>query len=375
MPPQQINAACGAELRPGHTPIVFVGPLPPPLHGMSAMNARVVAALSARCRVSVLAVQPNQAIRGFRYHLSKSYSGLRALLSIPWARWNGGQILYGSVDQGYGGLWNIFFSIMARICGLSLYLHHHSYLYLDKRTWIMAAFVRAAGRKAVHVVLCEEMEKRCSDLYPHASRFLIAKNAIEPPSIQEARRRPGAPFTIGFLSNLSVPKGITEFIAIFEELRRRGLEIEGRIAGPAVEERAERLVRAACERHPAKLKWVGPVHGSAKEEFFAGIDLFIFPTRSESFGLVLLESLIRGVPVVAPRRGCICLFDDIKAASIVPLDADFEAKALDRIEELAVNAKLLQRLSEEARSQGAQLNRQNWETQEMLIKTLVSAAT
>lgn len=375
MPTQQTDAGYGAELRLGPAPIVFVGPLPPPLNGMSAMNGRVLAALSERCGVSVHAVQPDRARRGVRYHLTKIYGGLRALAGIPWARLKGGQILYGSVDQGLGGLWNILFVLTARICGLRPYLHHHSYFYLDARTRIMAAVVRAAGRAAVHIVLCEEMERRLSQLYPHASHFLIAKNAIEAPSVLTPRDRAGAPFTIGILSNLTMAKGLGEFLTIFERARRDGLEIEGKIAGPAVEERAGQLVRAACERDPTVLKWLGPVHGAAKEEFFAGIDLFIFPTHTESFGLVLLEALMRGVPVIAPRRGCVCLFEDLDAATIIPLDADFEAGALARIAEFAKNAELQKRLSEEARRQGAALNRQNWETQHALIDALITAAT
>jgi len=39
------------------------------------------------------------------------------------------------------------------------------------------------------------------------------------------------------------------------------------------------------------------------EEFFAGLDLFIMPSRSEAWGLVALHAMARGLPVVASRVG------------------------------------------------------------------------
>ena len=40
-----------------------------------------------------------------------------------------------------------------------------------------------------------------------------------------------------------------------------------------------------------------------KRDFFAGIDVFALPSRSDSFGLVLLEAWANGVPNVAYRAG------------------------------------------------------------------------
>jgi len=39
------------------------------------------------------------------------------------------------------------------------------------------------------------------------------------------------------------------------------------------------------------------------EEFYAGLDLFIMPSRSEAWGLVALHAMARGLPVVASRVG------------------------------------------------------------------------
>jgi glycosyltransferase involved in cell wall biosynthesis len=47
---------------------------------------------------------------------------------------------------------------------------------------------------------------------------------------------------------------------------------------------------------------VGEVSGADKAEFLKGADLFLFPSHSENFGMVALEALAAGVPVIASRN-------------------------------------------------------------------------
>jgi glycosyltransferase involved in cell wall biosynthesis len=48
----------------------------------------------------------------------------------------------------------------------------------------------------------------------------------------------------------------------------------------------------------------GILRGEALAEAFAGMDVFVFPSRTDTFGLVLLEALASGVPVVvSPETG------------------------------------------------------------------------
>ncbi len=46
-----------------------------------------------------------------------------------------------------------------------------------------------------------------------------------------------------------------------------------------------------------------PGHISGRAEFFAALDLFIMPSRSEAWGLAALEAMAHGVPVAASNTG------------------------------------------------------------------------
>ncbi len=57
--------------------------------------------------------------------------------------------------------------------------------------------------------------------------------------------------------------------------------------------------RASLERRFPDAKFVGMRHGAPLAAAFAGSDVFVFPSVTDTFGLVLLESLACGTPVAA----------------------------------------------------------------------------
>jgi len=70
--------------------------------------------------------------------------------------------------------------------------------------------------------------------------------------------------------------------------------------------------------------WAGAKHGEELAQYYAAADVFVFPSRTDTFGLVLLEALASGVPVAAypvpgpldvvDGSGAGCLDDDLKRA-------------------------------------------------------------
>jgi glycosyltransferase involved in cell wall biosynthesis len=61
-----------------------------------------------------------------------------------------------------------------------------------------------------------------------------------------------------------------------------------------------------CEHHlDGAVNFVGPVHGESKWRLLRSADVFAFPPHSskEAFGIVLLEAMQAGAPIVATRGG------------------------------------------------------------------------
>ncbi|WP_070157668.1 glycosyltransferase family 4 protein [Sphingobium phenoxybenzoativorans] len=57
--------------------------------------------------------------------------------------------------------------------------------------------------------------------------------------------------------------------------------------------------RAALERAYPEAHFLGPLSGRALAGAYAGADVFVFPSRTDTFGLVMIEALACGAPVAA----------------------------------------------------------------------------
>jgi glycosyltransferase involved in cell wall biosynthesis len=83
---------------------------------------------------------------------------------------------------------------------------------------------------------------------------------------------------------------------------------------------------AALRRRYSEAHFLGVHRGAALAEIYAAADVFVFPSRTDTFGLVLLEALASGVPVAAfPVSGPL---DVIGEAPVGVLDRDLRAACL-----------------------------------------------
>jgi len=82
-------------------------------------------------------------------------------------------------------------------------------------------------------------------------------------------------------------------------------------------------------RHP-DVHFLGKREGVELARLYASADVFVFPSRTDTFGLVLLEALASGVPVAAyPVPGPLDVIGDSGAGV---LDDDLRTAALGALE-------------------------------------------
>ncbi len=105
---------------------------------------------------------------------------------------------------------------------------------------------------------------------------------------------------IGHLANNSVEKGTVDLLRTAESAWAGGHRFRLVLAGPEMSN-----FRAFWPRFGARDRVVrlGVLDDSAKRDFFAGLDVFAMPSRSDSFGLVFLEAWANRLPCLAYRSG------------------------------------------------------------------------
>jgi glycosyltransferase involved in cell wall biosynthesis len=112
-----------------------------------------------------------------------------------------------------------------------------------------------------------------------------------------ARSAPSGAFTVAFVGRLVEEKGLGDLLDAVAALEDMALVVAG--AGPL----AERVARAG-----SRVEYLGPVGHDEVGDVYARAHVTCVPSRTtptweEQFGRVVVESMVRGVPVVATATG------------------------------------------------------------------------
>jgi glycosyltransferase involved in cell wall biosynthesis len=123
-----------------------------------------------------------------------------------------------------------------------------------------------------------------------------------------------------FLAGLDAVKGLDLLLPAFAELRRTRPDVVLVLAGSGDAEFTEGL-RAQARRLGIEqdVIFTGFLAGEDKRAAFAAADLFVLPSYSENFGVVVVEAMASSVPIIISDR--VGLAEDIRQADagvIVP---------------------------------------------------------
>jgi glycosyltransferase involved in cell wall biosynthesis len=165
-----------------------------------------------------------------------------------------------------------------------------------KYKWIVPVAARSADR-----VICVS-RFTAGDV---VERYGVSEDRIrvigEAPSLARGECEPPAgPYLLG-VGDLRVKKDFITLVAAWRRLRERGAEHRLILAGTDGGE-GGRLVEAAGD-HPLEL--TGYVSDGELDGLMRGADVLVHPSRHEGFGLVLLEAMARGTPVVAAHASAL----------------------------------------------------------------------
>jgi glycosyltransferase involved in cell wall biosynthesis len=212
------------------------------------------------------------------------------------------------MSGGYGQLYDLLFILVARFSGVHLYIHHHSFAYIDKFFPLMWLIALVSSPHGIHITLSDQMAERLRARYPRIERTLSCSNAgiLDLEANRAASESERILRTIAFFGNITEEKGIFEFLELVGSLEGHQPQLRFVVAGPFWDPGLASVVAAAV-RERANLEYWGPKYGPDKDAFFKEIDLLVFPSKypHEAEPLTILEAMANSIPVIAWERGCI----------------------------------------------------------------------
>jgi glycosyltransferase involved in cell wall biosynthesis len=131
---------------------------------------------------------------------------------------------------------------------------------------------------------------------------LIPNGVDLPPASQKAGirgQKPGVRSAL-FVSRIHPKKGLLNLVVAWSQVRPAGWRAV--VCGPDECGHTQEVKQAVAEAGLSGVfDFMSPVYDAEKDALYASADLFVLPTFSENFGLVIAEALAAGVPVVTTK--------------------------------------------------------------------------
>jgi phosphatidylinositol alpha 1,6-mannosyltransferase len=220
----------------------------------------------------------------------------------------------GPGDMGILGFWVAHSLAIPLVASWHTNLHEYAARRLDKLLHLLPDPLRTRVSTSAE----RQSLRACISFY-RLARFLLAPNEAMVHLLEERTRRPAflmahgvdtevfspnrrgmhtGSFCIGYVGRFTPEKNVRFLVDLEKSLLKAGQrDFDFLMVGEGSEK--EWLVK-----HLQPGRFPGPLHGDALAESFANMDVFVFPSRTDTFGLVLLEAMASGVPVVvSPETG------------------------------------------------------------------------
>ena len=151
--------------------------------------------------------------------------------------------------------------------------------------------------RRTHAVLAITLAARAAltaqGIPAHRIHHLPNMVRLAPPMTRDGQRQPPV---IGSMGRFVPKKGFEILIEALRLLKQEGVAFQASLGGGGPEEHAlrQRLVLAELESTLTLPGWIGDKHA-----WFQSLDLFVLPSHHEPFGIVLIEAMAEGLPVIA----------------------------------------------------------------------------
>lgn len=173
---------------------------------------------------------------------------------------------------------------------------------LSKSRYRKRLFWGLLQRSALQAATCfhATSDAECEDIRRAGFRqpVCILRHGVDVPApaqVDRSRRR------LLFLGRVHALKGIETLIRAWQRVEGGFPSWDLEVVGPGHPEEVRGFAALAARLGIARLRFRGPLHGRDKTRAFQEADLFVLPSPSENFGLVIAESLAAGTPVIVTK--------------------------------------------------------------------------
>ncbi|MCB1815372.1 MAG: glycosyltransferase [Candidatus Competibacteraceae bacterium] len=129
----------------------------------------------------------------------------------------------------------------------------------------------------------------------------VIPNGVDLPNIIGEKTCAGGMRTLLFLSRIHPKKGVDRLLQAWKTLELRHPDWRLLIVGRGEQDYLQQVKSLATSLTLERVEFSGPRYGADKSCLYQAADLFVLPTHSENFGMVVAEALAHGCPTVVSQ--------------------------------------------------------------------------
>lgn len=343
--------------------IILIGALPPPNHGVNVYFQSLVSSKIRQCfHIHHIDLSDHRDLNNLaKFDFMNVYLALKHILQLVYALIvYRPTLVYLTPSDNFLAYFRdgLFIYATALFSNAKIVAHLHSghvfnQNFYQRSNYLIKKFIESTLKKvSLGIVLGDTFIK---DYESFVRRIVVIPNGIDSsvPLISPDKTKTDK-ICLGYLGLLIPGKGITDLIdaiVLLDITVQKKIEVF--IAGSWIdkESQTKEYVLREIKNHGLSevVSFLGYIEGQRKEDFFSSIDIFVFPSWYDSFGIVILEAMAAGCAVITTKG--VGAMDEVvvHGATGLTINPQKPKELAAAISQLVVDKTLLKKMGETGR--------------------------